>query len=869
MKKSLINKLVCLVFSLSAFGCFAGNPNITIMVDVSESMCNINETGDARDEKKVKKIRQLVQELLKSLAKNEGHISIVMYAQEATVIKNATIEKWADLLKKWESLPQTSVLHNWCTRGRGHLIGLKAALANLPENYGVSGQSIIFISDGEKHSVPESNINRSIEWEEIQSLTSVLKLIRIKIIPLYLHSEVDSGNCWECLSGASTRYLTLTPEQQKNFLVTRLVDDNAIKSVVDEATVFEPLSLDKLYEVESTPLTVVPSLINISSSYQETDTKPQIVLEQHTINKNGEDSPKKGGGGEPEPNGWSVNISLVVLVAALVIGTLVILYYRNKSLVECNEREEAQKEVLKINAELVRVNSILSELKFKQKLAKNISKLWGVLKFNIGGEIFLGGQDSGYLTEIPGTNYRIRFYIDPDDTKILRIEPKKDMHVSYLDARGNETSNQYIDYQTRYLRFKLFGHLPEIVTARFDYLNYIQERLYKAVAGENNPIGQNNFYDAVDEKSNLTSQVKPHKNAVGVNDYVGRDQVVNGILKKIRNKDSDYSCVICGISHSGKTSLINQIQRQIILENDPQHFHMVILTYRQWLNEIQKNSYEVDSWDVCREWLERFMVVHPVDQNKKKVFVIDDYDFFYHKYGGNFGRFLCFYHSKHNRDDRVHLILAGQRSADFFMFDGHQYEFPAGLERITLKGFDVLNDKQQSTDFIDGLLAGAGLSDDCITPSDKDLILKLSSGYPYFIMVILNDYLQCLSGKNNSFKITALSTGFIEKYREVACGDLSRFTETGNFQVSLALILDKVSEFGGTINKERLIDKIVKGEGTVIEMMRKRALLGITVLESMGFLVVINELVSGEPQLLFNKNQSFFENKIKVTSKQT
>lgn len=450
------------------------------------------------------------------------------------------------------------------------------------------------------------------------------------------------------------------------------------------------------------------------------------------------------------------------------------------------------------------------------------SELWGVLKFEDDKELFLGGKLSGYIAHIPNTDRVLQFNVDPRDQRILRIEPGEGVSVRYFDQEGKETANQYIDIHTGMLLFRLEGYIPNIRKAQFNGINFIQHKKIKTV--------------------------------VRNNEFIGQNDLIANILSKVRRKSSDYSCIICGISHSGKTSLINKLQHLITSENDQQYFHMNILTFKEWWRT--RTEGDKDTWDSFRELFQAFMVVHPAHQHKKKVFVIDDYDFFYHQYGDQFGRLLCFYHDKYH-DDNVHFILAGQRSIQFFKFNGHSYSFPAGLEHLTLRGF-----KTQGKEFIDDLLYGSGLASDCISATDKALMLKLSSGYPFYIMAILGDYLSDLKLRSSSFKLADLSPGFIDKYRKLACGNEERFITADNSLVSLALILDKLSMNGGMISKERLINQIATaGDEGLIKSLQLRVLAGIDVLEGMGFLVVRNELISGEPLFLFNKHKAFFDKK--------
>lgn len=374
------------------------------------------------------------------------------------------------------------------------------------------------------------------------------------------------------------------------------------------------------------------------------------------------------------------------------------------------------------------INEKTSEPLSTENLEKpTLDKLWGrLVDRDTKKEYNLIDKKNGYTPGcIPGD--KIEFYVkNRAGNKVILVQ-QEEGSIEFLDEERNPCKNNcgYISKDTRFFNIENFGD-PKNNIKRFEYhfLNKLKETFDKPLL------------DKQVSRENIKEIEKIKKN------FIGRQDILEAIRKNFITAEVHHHYLICGVSNTGKTSLLRYMHN-IFFPNDPEFNRK----YISILFEFNEKDYKDKEFNQLKNDIkEELDSVDPGDK-RTRLILIDEYDKIFVKYGVEFGEFLL-----EIRKEDVENVETG--SKNFFIFAGQRGKkllnpryknyLPQHTEPFVLKGLDELKiilskkDKINSIKHIDNLLADIGFPQAYFPPEVKKRIIKLSSGFPFFTKAILH-----------------------------------------------------------------------------------------------------------------------------------
>jgi hypothetical protein len=463
-----------------------------------------------------------------------------------------------------------------------------------------------------------------------------------------------------------------------------------------------------------------------------------------------------------------------------------------------------------------RLDRLLHAIKANIKLSGQ-PYLWGNLEIGRQGADrhteMLGDKPSGYELILPGSKVELRIEADfVDRQKVLKLSAGEGVQFRYLNADNQQTGHSYIDHTT---------HTIEVESAQSDtayfQIDFIHQRFIE----------------------NLINQEK-----INEEDFIGQEAIVDKIISQCDSGNGICSFLLSGISHAGKTTLINHLQWIFGAAKYRARFHVIKLDYKPWRGN------KLPSFELFKGWF--YDKTAGSNGQKKTLFFIDDYDCIFDDYKDDFNQLFKEHQQQHLQD--VYYILAGRRSLSFFKQHLPHYQLPANTQNIAVKGFDQqseqLDGSEQSLQFIDHLLEGVGLRLHYIKETEKQNIADQAGHYPYLIMRILQQYLEHRLKRKADAPTFVLPADFVRRYRQLIVKPVLDWQKDAHSesQIPFKAIVDLITDQGGVVTEQLLLNHFGQSELSAQENALQGAL---QILGDMGLVSLVDgQYIVLEPKLL-------------------
>lgn len=452
-----------------------------------------------------------------------------------------------------------------------------------------------------------------------------------------------------------------------------------------------------------------------------------------------------------------------------------------------------------------------------------LDTLWGkLLDVETKEEYDLMGKKNGYTP--PGLE-GVKFYVDNrDNKKVIWVRQEKGS-IEFRDVNNEPCNNNcgYISQETRFVIIKNFKNNEE---KKFEYhfFNKLEETFDKPL---------------LDKKVSMDDIIEIERIK---RNFIGREDILKTIKSNFKKDDVRHHYLICGVSNTGKTSLLRYMHN-IFFPNDPE----LNGKCKSILFEFDENDYQDKDFEHLKNEIKKELEsIDPVDK-RTRLILIDEYDKIFYRFNEEFGEFLQKIRKENveNVDTEIKnfFIFAGQRGKKL-LDTRHKKYIPEHTDSFVLKGLDDLKiahskaGRKQSAELIDNLLTDIGFPGEYFPDEQglKDIIIKFSSGFPYFTKRILHqliiewlqDYtMNPITGENVKDVVKNLITDgkffTIEracKYDEEFNTDLDNVNQVPIDDI-ISILIKKVGD-DGKIKREDLKRLLTDYPTTKNEILKKR-----------------------------------------------
>jgi GTPase SAR1 family protein len=234
-------------------------------------------------------------------------------------------------------------------------------------------------------------------------------------------------------------------------------------------------------------------------------------------------------------------------------------------------------------------------------------------------------------------------------------------------------------------------------------------------------------------------------------EFKGRDDIVREIKSNFLDEINSHNYFISGMGNAGKTSLIKHLYH-VAMGRD----NMIKLKYAMAFIEFKKESYR--SFSILEN--EIFEELGPVEEGRRKLIFIDEYDEIFNVFPNEFGEFL----QKNDFHEGYFYVFAGRIGESLLKEMGLLNMLPHYRKFINLGSLDNVdsissNSYEMSVCFLNDQLSEIGFPQAALSNEVKRSIVTKASGFPSLIKEIL---LRLLTRWSADYNMQLIDIGHVD-----------------------------------------------------------------------------------------------------------